>query len=92
MKKARGRPRKNPHQLVQWQPPEDWVRVVAWVSPAESKALKRVAVESDTSVANLIRCLAAGLAEGVIEAEEIIHPIKRGLTGHGKNSNPVCTR
>ncbi len=77
-KSKRGRPRKNPNQLAQWKPPEDWVRVVAWVSPEERKALKRIAVEGDTSVAQLIRSLASGLEHGVITPEELLSQVKKG--------------
>jgi hypothetical protein len=74
----RGRPRKDPDTLARWQPPPDWVRVVAWVSPAERKALKRIAVEADSSVADLIRSLASGLEKGVITSEELLHHVRRG--------------
>ena len=77
-KKRPGRPRNNPEKLATWKPPPDWVRVVAWVSPNERKALKRFAIDADTSVANLIRSLASGLEHGVIEAEELIKQYKRG--------------
>ncbi|MEO1618355.1 MAG: hypothetical protein AAFV88_21060 [Planctomycetota bacterium] len=73
-----GRPRKNPEKLATWKPPPDWVRVVAWVSPNERKALKKFAIDADTSVANLIRSLASALEHGVIEAEELIKQYKRG--------------
>ncbi len=79
-KKGRGRPRKNPAQLAQWQPPEDWVRVVAWVSPEERRALKRTAADADSSVAQLIRALAAGLQKEVISAEELLTQIKKGIS------------
>jgi hypothetical protein len=49
------------------------------MSPAERKALKRMALEADVSVADLIRSLANGLAKGVICAEELLHPVKKGL-------------
>ncbi len=75
----RGRPRKNPEKLAQWSPPKDWVRVVAWVSPEERKALKRVAVDADTSVAQLIRALGSGLSHGVITAEELLSQVKKGV-------------
>ena len=78
--KKRGRPRKNPAKLASWTPPEDWVRVVAWVSPSERKALKRIALDADTSVANLIRSLASGLEHGIIEAEELIQQYKKGVS------------
>jgi len=77
-KKERGRPRKNPEKLAVWKPPDDWVRVVAWVSPSERKTLKKFAIDADTSVANLIRSLANGLQHGVIEAEELIEQVRRG--------------
>jgi len=76
---GRGRPRKNPDQLAQWKPPKDWVRVVAWVSPEERRALKRVAVDADTSVAQLIRALGSGLSHGVITAEELLCQIRKGI-------------
>lgn len=76
--KGRGRPRKNPDKLAQWKPPEDWVRVVAWVSPDERKALKQMALDTDSSVAELIRALASGFSNGVIEPEEIFDQINRG--------------
>lgn len=77
-KKSVGRPRNNPDRLAQWKPPEDWVRVVAWVSPEERKALKRIALEADSSVAELIRSLASGLEHNVISAEELLSQIKKG--------------
>lgn len=77
--RRRGRPRKNPDQLARWQPPEDWVRVVAWVSPEERRALKRVAVEADSSVAQLVRALASGLANEVISADELLTQVRRGV-------------
>jgi hypothetical protein len=77
--KGRGRPRKDPNELARWVPPEDWGRLVVWLSAAERKALKRMAVEADVSVAMLIRSLANGLAKGVISAEEMLHPVKKGL-------------
>jgi hypothetical protein len=49
------------------------------MSAAERKALKRMALEADVSVADLIRSLANGLANGVISTEEMLHPVKRGL-------------
>ncbi len=78
VKKNVGRPRNDPDRLAQWTPPEDWVRVVAWVSPEERKALKRIAVEADSSVAELIRSLASGLEHNVISAEELLSQIKKG--------------
>lgn len=77
-KKSRGRPRKDPDKLVQWRPPEGWVRVVAWVSPEERKALKRIALEDDTSVAQLIRSLASGLAHGVILSQDLLLQVQKG--------------
>ncbi|MEL6760711.1 MAG: hypothetical protein AAFP04_09940 [Myxococcota bacterium] len=76
--RKRGRPRKNPERLAQWKPPADWVRVVAWVSPEERRALKHVAVEADTSVAQLIRSLASGLAHGVVTPQELIENVRKG--------------
>ena len=77
-KRKRGRPRKNPNELSRWSPPEGWVRVVAWVSPEERKALKRAAIESDASVAELIRSLASGLDHGVISFEELQEQVRKG--------------
>lgn len=77
-KPSRGRPRKDPNQLARWTPPEGWVRVVAWVSPQERKALKRIAIEADSSVAELIRSLASGLENGVITYEELLKQIRMG--------------
>jgi hypothetical protein len=74
-----GRPRKDPARLARWTPPEGWSRLVAWVSPEEKKALKRMAVEADASVADLVRALAVGLADGVITAEELISHVRRGM-------------
>jgi hypothetical protein len=56
------------------------VRVVAWVSPEERRALKRVAADADTSVANLIRSLAAGLSKSVITPEELLVQIRKGAS------------
>lgn len=56
--RGRGRPRKEPGKLAQWNPPEDWVRVVAWVSPADKTSLKKLAAETNTSIAQLVRSLA----------------------------------
>ncbi len=78
-KRKRGRPRKDSEQLARWVPPEGWVRVVAWLSPEERRALKRVAVDADTSVAELIRALATGLTHGVIGADELLHQVKKGV-------------
>ncbi len=74
----RGRPRKDPNTLARWTPPEDWVRVVAWVSPEERRALKQMALETDSSVAELIRALAGGYAKGAINAQDIIQQINKG--------------
>jgi hypothetical protein len=76
--RPRGRPRKDPDQLARWSPPAGWSRLVAWVSPEEKKALKRVAVEAEVSVAELVRALAAGLAGGVVTPEELIHQVRKG--------------
>src|SRR4051794_7737102 len=76
--RGRGRPRKNPAAPARWTPPEGWSRLVAWISPEEKKALKHVAVEADVSVADLVRSLASGLAEGVISHEELLGHIRRG--------------
>lgn len=78
-KRKRGRPRKDPQALAQWTPPSGWVRVVAWVSPDERKALKRFAVDADASVADLVRSLASGLSKGVITSDELLHQVKKGL-------------
>lgn len=78
--RGRGRPRKDPDKLARWTPPAGWVRVVAWVSPEERKALKRVAVEADSSVAELVRGLAAGLAHGVVTTEEILGHYRKGAS------------
>ena len=59
--RKRGRPRKDPNALARWTPPEGWVRVVAWVAPQERIALKRVAAEAQSSVAQLVRF--AGILE-----------------------------
>jgi hypothetical protein len=77
--RGRGRPRKDPERLARWVPPEGWSRLVAWVSPEEKKALKRVAVEAEVSVADLVRSLAAGLADGVVTPEELIGHVRRGM-------------
>lgn len=76
----RGRPRKNPTQLATWTPPEDWSRLVVWISAAERKALKRMAVEADTSVAQLVRALANGLAHGVITSDELLSQVRKGIS------------
>ncbi|MER5602283.1 hypothetical protein [Streptomyces sp. NPDC002265] len=77
--RGRGRPRKDPQAPARWTPPEGWSRLVAWVSPEEKKALKRVAVEAEVSVADLVRSLAGGLAAGVIDAEELIRQVRKGM-------------
>jgi hypothetical protein len=74
-----GRPRKDPAQLARWTPPDGWSRLVAWVSPEEKKALKRMAVEAEVSVADLVRALAAGLADGVVTADELIGHVRKGM-------------
>jgi hypothetical protein len=75
----RGRPRKDPGRLAAWTPPADWSRLVVWISSAERKALKRVALEADTSVAQLVRALANGLAHGVVTTEELLKQIRKGI-------------
>lgn len=77
--RPRGRPRKNPERLAVWTPPEDWSRLVVWMADHERKALKRVALEADTSVAQLIRALANGLVHGVITGDELLHQIRKGI-------------
>jgi hypothetical protein len=79
--RGRGRPRKDPERLARWTPPEGWSRLIAWVSPEEKKALKRVAVEADVSVADLLRALAAGLADGAITHEELLGHVRKGAQG-----------
>jgi len=74
----RGRPRKEPDRLATWTPPAGWSRLIAWVGPEEKQALKQIAVEADTSVAQLVRALASGLAHGVIDAEELLHQVRKG--------------
>ena len=54
--------------------------MVAWVSPDERRALKRVAVEADTSVADLVRSLASGLHHGVVSADELLHQVRKGAS------------
>jgi hypothetical protein len=76
--KPRGRPRKNPNELARWTPPDGWSRLVAWISPEEKKALKRVAVEAEIPVADLIRALAAGLASGAVSHAELIGHVQKG--------------
>jgi hypothetical protein len=49
------------------------------VSPEEKKALKRVAVEAEVSVADLVRSLAGGLSKGVVTVEELLGQVTRGL-------------
>jgi len=75
----RGRPRKEPDKLAVWTPPPDWSRLVVWVSATERKALRRVAVEADTSVAQLVRALANGLVHGVVTGDELLKQIRRGI-------------
>lgn len=75
----RGRPRKNPERLASWVPPENWSRLVVWISAEERKALKRVALEADTSVAQLIRALANGLAFGVVTSDELLNHVRKGI-------------
>lgn len=53
--------------------------MVAWISPEERKALKQMAVQADTSVADIIRGLAKALAEGFIAPEEILRPARKGI-------------
>lgn len=77
--KSRGRPRKDPEKLAVWTPPADWSRLVVWISGDERKALKHVAVEADTSVAQLVRALANGLHTGAITAEELLTQIRKGI-------------
>jgi hypothetical protein len=76
--RRRGRPRKDPATLSRWTPPEGWSRLVAWISPQEKKALKRVAVEADVAVADLVRALAGGLASGVITHEDLLGHVVKG--------------
>src|SRR5689334_9012645 len=75
----RGRPRKSPDELAKWSPPAGWSRLVVWVSEDERRALKRVALEADTSVAALVRALANGLAQGAIASEDVLRPYRRGV-------------
>lgn len=77
--RGRGRPRKSPEQLAVWVPPPDWSRLVVWVSAQERKALKRVALEADTSVAQLIRALASALVHGVVTGDEILKQVRKGM-------------
>jgi hypothetical protein len=78
-KRGRGRPRKDPGQLASWTPPGDWSRLVVWISAEERKALKRVALEADASVAQLIRALANGLAHGVVTPGELLSQVRKGI-------------
>ena len=77
--RKRGRPRKDPQRLATWVPPEDWSRLVVWISAEERKALKRVALEADTSVAQLIRALANGLSFGAITSDELLNHVRKGI-------------
>jgi hypothetical protein len=78
-KGRRGRPRLDPERLASWSPPAGWSRLVVWVSAEERKALKRTALEADTSVAQLVRALANGLAHGVVTSEELLRQARKGL-------------
>jgi hypothetical protein len=78
-RRGRGRPRKDPEQLARWSPPEGWTRLVAWLSPEEKKALKRVAVEADVPVADLVRALASGLAAGVVTHQDLVGHVRKGI-------------
>lgn len=60
-------------------PPADWSRLVVWVSAEERKALKRVALEADTSVAQIVRALANGLSYGVITSDELLLQVRKGI-------------
>jgi hypothetical protein len=53
--------------------------LVVWISANERKALKRVAVEADTSVAQVIRALANGLAHGVVTGDELLNQVRKGI-------------
>jgi len=77
--RKRGRPRKDPERLATWRPPEGWSRLVVWASAEERRALRRVAAEADTSVAQIVRALASGLASGVITSDELLHQVRRGI-------------
>lgn len=77
--RPRGRPRKDPDRLAAWSPPEGWSRLVVWISADERKALKHVAVEADTSVAQLVRALAHGLASGVVTTDELLRQVRKGI-------------
>lgn len=78
-RRPRGRPRKDPDKLARWQPPEGWGRLVVWMSPEERKSLKRVAVDADVTVADLVRGLASGLHHEVITAEELLTQVRKGV-------------
>lgn len=82
--RPRGRPRRDAERLAVWTPPADWSRLVVWLSDLERKALKRVALEADISVAKLIRSLANGLAAGSITTAEMLHPVRKGLSAMEK--------
>jgi hypothetical protein len=77
--RKRGRPRKNPSRLAVWVPPKDWSRLVVWVSPEERKSLRQVAVDADTSVAQVIRALASALTHGVVTGDELLNQVKKGM-------------
>jgi hypothetical protein len=51
-----------------------------WISAEERKALKHVAVEADTSVAQLIRALANGLVHGVVTGDELLKQVRKGIS------------
>src|SRR5262249_52665085 len=74
----RGRPRKDPDRLAVWRPPPDWSRLVAWGSPQEKQALKTVAAQAGVPVAEWVRSLAAGLVQGVVDAEELLTHVRKG--------------
>src|ERR1043166_1413286 len=78
-KRRPGRPRKDPEHVAAWVPPADWSRLVVWISAEERKALKRVALDADTSVAQLIRALANGLAFGVVTSDELLTQVRKGI-------------
>jgi hypothetical protein len=69
--RPRGRPRKDPERLARWTPPDDWSRLIAWVSAEEKKALKRAAVEAGVPVADLVRTLATALDGEVVTYQEL---------------------
>jgi len=77
--RGRGRPRKNRDELARWVPPPGWSRLVAWVSPEEKKALKRVAVEAGVPVADLVRALAAALTSEAVTCEELLGQVRKGV-------------